>query len=159
MKKKRKRVVCEYEQYLDAKCDEVFPLLCPVREYEWIPQWACDMIYSDSGVAELGCVFTTDYDEHFGRETWLIFCYKPREKISFVRTGKHRTTRYEIFLEPHGNGTTIRWQQEITALDHLGDTLVAEFNQERFNDIMAPLNKMLAHYLETGQPLELRLDI
>lgn len=158
MKKMRKRVVVEYEQYLDAKCEKVFPLLCPVREYEWIPQWRCDMIYSDSGAAELGCVFTTDYGADVGRETWVVFCYRPAEKTGFVRTGKHRTTRYEVFLQPQGNGTLIHWYQEITALDTLGDDLVAEFNQERFEALMIPLNKMLAHYLETGKSIELSLE-
>lgn len=159
MKDMRKRVVCEYEHYLEAKCDEVFPLLCPVREYEWIPQWTCDMVFTESGIAELGCVFATDYGDQFGRETWVVFCYTPAEKIGFVRTGKHRTTRYEIFLASLGEGTIIRWQQEITALDDLGDILVVEYDQQRFEELMVPLNQMLAHYLEKGHPLELNLDI
>ncbi len=159
MEKTGIRVVCKYEQHLDASCEKVFPLLCPVREYEWIPQWRCDMIYSNSGVAELGCVFATDYGDGFGPETWVIFSYKPAEKIGFVRTGKHRTTRYEIFLDPQGNGTVIRWNQEITALDSLGDDLVSEFNQERFESFMTPLNRMLAYYLETGKSMELDLEI
>jgi hypothetical protein len=158
MKKMRKRVVCEYEHYLDAGCEKVFPLLCPIREYEWLPQWRCDMIYSENGVAELGCVFTTDYGDDFGRETWVVFCYRPGEKIGFVRTGKHRTTRYEIFLQPQGKGSLIRWSQELTALDSRGDELLAEFDQERFKAFMIPINKMLAHYLATGKSVELNLE-
>ena len=158
MKKLRKRVVHEYEELINAQCEEIFPLLCPVREYEWIPQWRCDVIYSDSGLAEKGAVFITDYDNHFGREVWVVFSYRVNEKIGFVRTGKHRTTLYEIFLQTHGNGTKIRWRQEITALDSVGDELVTAFNQSRFEAVMVPLNRMLAHYLETGQSLELSFE-
>jgi hypothetical protein len=158
MKKMRKRVVCEYEHFLDAQSAEIFPLLCPVREYEWIPQWRCDIIYTQSGVAELGCVFTTDYDDDFGKETWVVFSYAPSEKIAFVRTGKHRTTRYEVYLQPREKGTLIRWSQEITALDSRGDDLLAEFSQASFEAFMIPLNRMLAHYLATGKAMELSLE-
>ncbi|MGI9537489.1 MAG: hypothetical protein ACR2PB_10480, partial [Desulfocapsaceae bacterium] len=59
-----------YQTQLNSTPEKVFPLLCPVREYEWIPQWQCEMIYSRSGVAELGCVFSTDFKDSFGREVW-----------------------------------------------------------------------------------------
>ncbi len=36
---KAKRVSHEYTQTNDAPPDEVFPLLCPVRESEWVPGW------------------------------------------------------------------------------------------------------------------------
>ena len=62
-------------------------------------------------------------------------------------------------LQPKDNGTLIRWQQEITALDSRGDEIVAEFNRERYEALMISLNQMLAHYLETGKSLELPLDI
>ena len=44
-----------------ATPDRVFPLLCPVREYEWIPGWECDVLHSVSGVAEEDCVFRTRF--------------------------------------------------------------------------------------------------
>jgi hypothetical protein len=25
---------------------QVFPLLCPVREYEWLPHWRCELLHS-----------------------------------------------------------------------------------------------------------------
>ena len=158
MKKMRNRVVYEYEHFLEAPAEEVFPLLCPVREYEWIPQWQCDMIYSESGVAELGCVFSTDFGDDFGRETWVVFCYQPAEKIGFIRSGEYRTTRYEIFLSPQGSGTSIRWCQEITALSSSGDDVVTAFTKECFDALMISLNKMLAHYLATGKSVELSLE-
>jgi hypothetical protein len=34
-----------------APPDRVFPLLCPVRERDWLEGWEADMVYSASGVA------------------------------------------------------------------------------------------------------------
>ena len=56
----RKRVQFSHPQLVKAKPEEIFPLLCPVREYDWIPEWDCTMVYSESGIAERGCVFQTD---------------------------------------------------------------------------------------------------
>jgi len=56
---KARRVAHEYTQTNPASPEKVFPLLCPVREADWIPGWRYTLIYSDSGVAELGCIFTT----------------------------------------------------------------------------------------------------
>lgn len=151
----RKRVGHEFEEYLPALPGAVFPLLCPVREFDWIPQWRCDMLYSQSGVAELGCVFATDYGDEFGREIWVVCIYEPNEKIGFVRTGKNRTTRYEVSLRQKGGGTVIVWHQEITALNPAADQLVADYSAERFKAMMAPLNRMLTHYLEKGEALDL----
>jgi hypothetical protein len=55
-----RRVAHEYTQTNPAAPERVFPLLCPVREADWIPGWRYKLIYSESGVAELGCVFTTE---------------------------------------------------------------------------------------------------
>jgi hypothetical protein len=39
------RVVKSYTMNLCAAPADVFPLLCPVREYEWIEPWCCDMVF------------------------------------------------------------------------------------------------------------------
>jgi hypothetical protein len=53
------QVTHTYTQALEGPPDEVFPLLCPVLEAEWVPGWTAPLVLSDSGVAELDCVFTT----------------------------------------------------------------------------------------------------
>jgi len=116
------------------------------------------MVYSQSGYAELGCVFTTDFGDAYGYETWVVCNYMPSEMITFVRTGKRRSTRYEISLKSHGDGATIEWCQEITSLDKEGEQLVARYTQEAFEKIMQPLNTMLDHFLTTGEQLDLNLD-
>ena len=39
------RVVKSYTMTINALPETVFPLLCPVREYEWIEPWCCDMVF------------------------------------------------------------------------------------------------------------------
>jgi hypothetical protein len=58
-----KRQFHEYTGFISATPERVFPLLCPVREYEWLDSWHCRMVYSESGVAEDNCIFETDLKE------------------------------------------------------------------------------------------------
>lgn len=48
-----------YTQRLVGAPDTVFPLLCPVREADWIEGWDPVWVASNSGVAEPDCVFVT----------------------------------------------------------------------------------------------------
>lgn len=154
MKSKNKnRQLFEYTIHIQASPDQIFPLLCPVREYEWIPEWDCTMLYSESGIAELGCVFSTNLDERFGEEVWVISHYVNEKKIGFVRTGKYRSTRYEITLTLTDKSTTLQWMQEITGLNPKGDELVASYSETEFTSMMTSLQDMLNHFLKTGNPL------
>src|SRR5579863_3913944 len=78
-----KRITHECTQNNVAPPERVFPLLCPVREADWVPGWQYRLIYSKSGKAEAGCVFIT---EENGRETtWIVAEYDPAEfRIAFV---------------------------------------------------------------------------
>ena len=53
------RATRSYTQRLVAAPEAVFPLLCPVREADWIDGWDPALVVSSTGVAELDCVFTT----------------------------------------------------------------------------------------------------
>lgn len=64
------RVTRTYTQQLNASPDRVLPLLCPVREADWIEGWEPTEVWSSSGVAEPDCVFTTASDD--GIAIWYI---------------------------------------------------------------------------------------
>ncbi len=150
----RARVHLSQTQHVQAGPDAIFPLLCPVREYDWIPGWACKIVYTETGIAEEGCVFKTDKPGDGATDTWVISRYQPAERISFVRVNPLRAIRYDIYLEPEGDGsTTLRWEQEITALDKDGDRHVAAQSQEDFSTLIGNLERMLEHYLKTGEAL------
>lgn len=136
-----------YRMEVKAPAGQVFPLLCPVREYEWIPHWSCRLIYSESGYAEAGCVFQTDSGAEYGVETWVVSHYENNAKIAFVRTGSRRTTRYEITLTPTENATTLLWRQEITGLDDIGNELVTASSEQEFQTMMESLEQLLIQYL------------
>ena len=74
---------CTYTQSIDADAETVFPLLCPVRETEWIPGWTARMIHSRSGVAEAGAIFATPHER--GETLWVVTAYEPPRRIQFVR--------------------------------------------------------------------------
>ncbi len=74
-----------YSMLLKGTPEQVFPLLCPVREYEWIDNWQCEVVYSDSGFAELDCVFKTRFPGDGPEDTWAVSRYEPPLLIEFVR--------------------------------------------------------------------------
>ena len=49
---KPKRVTRTYTQGLAGTPEVVFPLLCPVREADWIDGWDPVLVASETGVAE-----------------------------------------------------------------------------------------------------------
>jgi len=56
---KPRRVKHSFTQSIKGTPEQVFPLLCPVREADWIPGWRTDWVISNSGVAEQNCIFQT----------------------------------------------------------------------------------------------------
>src|SRR5262245_40859063 len=53
------RATRAFTQSLVSPSAKVLPLLCPVREADWIEGWDPMDVWSESGVAEPDCVFTT----------------------------------------------------------------------------------------------------
>ena len=147
------RIVRIFNTPLSAPPEIVFPLLCPVREYDWIPVWKCEIIYSKSGYAELGCVFTTDFKDHSGSEKWVVCTYEENKQIGFVKTGTHSTTRYNVSLEQNQTGSTIQWKQEITSLDEHGDLLLDKITESVYDEKMKHVNQLLEYYLLHGKPM------
>ena len=98
------KAICKtvsHTQQLNATREKIFPLLCPTREYDWIEDWDCTLIHSDSGFAEPNCVFstqgtTTKFDKEFN-EIWVVSCYEPPARIEFVKfAAKLYVVKYEV---------------------------------------------------------------
>jgi len=141
-----------YYMHLQGTPEQVFPLLCPVREYEWIDGWKCDVIYSESGVAELNCVFKTSFPEDGPEDTWVISRYEPPALIEFVRINTHRVLTYSMSLERKSDGTTgLNWMQYFTGLTPEGNDFIKGLSQEAYCNRMAAREKQLNHFLLTGK--------
>lgn len=149
-----KRIARSYEHHLEASPAQVFPLLCPVREYEWIEPWTCEMVWSDSGVAEKDGIFTTRFPDDPEREIWVICRYEPERAIEFIRfMPGYKTTRLDIALTPDDAGTRLRWTHTFTGLTDPGNSLVEREAGEAYLQRMKSLERMLAHFLRTGEML------
>ncbi len=155
----RLRRIKTHSMVLEAAPEAVFPLLCPVRESEWIEPWRCRMIYSQSGFAEQDCVFQTDFPKDGPTETWVVCRYEPPHLIEFVRVSTLRATRYTITLRPTGGGKTeAEWRQVITGLTEEGDRLIEQEPEETYRAQMERLAEMLNHFLHTGRRLSHKAD-
>jgi hypothetical protein len=151
---KARRLVVSCNQLLNFKPDKVFPLLCPQREYEWIESWRGKIIYSESGFAELDCVFSTESDGN-AREVWITDRYKENKRIQFIRFTPSRVIRYNITLTDNNDGTTTaRWEQTITSLTEEGNSYIGNFSSSGYEKLIRALEKMLNHYLATGEMLK-----
>ncbi len=131
-KTERQRVRFNAIQHIQAEPEAIFPLLCPVREHDWIPPWKAELIYTKSGIAEEGCVFRTNKPGE-SSDVWVMTHYEPSRRVGFVRVDPLRAIRYDIRVGAAGDGSSrLLWQQEITALDEAGDLHVAELRQKDF---------------------------
>ena len=152
---KAKRISREFTFNVKARPPNVFPLLCPVREYDWIPNWSCEMIYSESGVAEFSCVFRTGFLSG-DPEVWVVSRYEPdNHTIGFVihAPGSH-TEKLDIRVEDPGDGTSrLYWTRTYTGLSDKGNEFLETLAGEALTDRMARLESALNHYCKTGQML------
>ena len=147
------RKVVSYEAQIGAPAEAIFPLLCPVREYDWIPGWSCRVIHSRSGVAEKGAVFTTAFRPE-GDSTWTVSRYEPNRVIEFVVLfpGSH-VALLEIALARQGpDRTAVRWVCTFTSLVE-GNAFLAEVDQQWFDREQTVFARALAHYCATGKML------
>ncbi len=148
----RNRTIKSYTMQLDGNPDDIFPLLCPVREYEWIEPWQCEMVYTDSGRAELDCIFKTNFPGDGPEDTWVVSRYEPPRCIEFVRVNAIRSIRYRIEITPQGDKSSqALWKQVITGLNPQGDDFVKGCRDEAYYEEMGILQNMLNHFLKTGE--------
>ena len=143
-----RRVTYSYVHRIQAAPDAVFPLLCPVREHDYLTDWRADILFSESGVAEEGCVFATPNPD--GPPTiWTITVHDAKAgRIRFVTfTPESRVSRLDVTLEPDGDATTVTFTYTHTAIGPSGEAFLAEFTEERFREKMAAFEASLNRYL------------
>ncbi len=149
-----KRHVISSKQLLYASPAEIFPLLCPKREYEWIPTWKCEMIYSESGYAEQDCIFATHFPNE-SSEIWVVDKFEKNKKIQFIKFAENRVIRYSVSLTDNHDGTTTAlWEQTITALSEEGNFYIETFDDNNFSAKIKTLENLLNHFITTGEMLK-----
>lgn len=155
---KAEKAVRSYVQRIQAPPGTVFPLLCPVREYEWIEPWQCRLLHSNSGFAEKNCVFTTRFPGESSDDVWVVSRYEPARRIEFVRVNAARVMCYSIALEDNGDGTTsVNNEQTLIGLNAGGNEFIRDQrNSDGFAVEMRMGEAMLNHYVSTGERLPLQ---
>ena len=143
-------------QTLNAPPHQIFPLLCPVREYDWIDDWSCAIISSRTGIAELNCVFTTKRDYGHSKpkdEIWIVSRYEPPRVIEFVKfCADLYVIKYDIWLNSLAeNLTQAVWTQTRIPLSADGEAALEATTQEAFQTMAGDLESRLNDYLETDQ--------
>jgi hypothetical protein len=154
---KSHRVTHEYIQTNPAAPAKVFPLLCPVREADWVPGWHYRLVYSDSGVAELGCIFTTPDPPSANspaslETTWIVTEYDPPTfRIAFVWIAPGRViTQIQIQVASGGDAcsrTNIRYCY--TGLSEEGNRELEQYDRVWFETKMKHWEATMNHYLRT----------
>jgi len=147
------RVTHTYTQHLVAPPAAVFPLLCPVRESDWIDGWSPLLVLSHSGLAEPDCVFVTDsrpYDA-----VWFITRHEPeRGFVEMIKVTPDVTAcKLTIRLRAAGSGSEADVTYSHTSLGPQGDVFVASFTAEFYVQFMREWEERMNHYLAHGTAL------
>jgi len=145
----------KYKQTNKASREIIFPLLCPVREAEWIDGWQHKLIHSKSGFAEQDCVFTTPYNESL-EAVWQITQYNQEEfSIEFVKFIPNESViKINIRLEANPDCSTksiITYQY--TGLNDEQNRLIESSLESSFENSMRYWENAINHYLKTGKKL------
>ena len=149
-------LVRSYVQHIEAPPQVVFPLICPVREGDWLEGWAerCEVIWSASGLAEPGCVFRTAEDD--GPDTvWIITEHDPDRGVvvvARVTAGLAASTlRFEVGPSDDG-GSAVSVRYAVVPISPEGEAYAAA-RYDR-TDLLAAVvwdERSMNHYLRTGQ--------
>ncbi|MBK8232865.1 MAG: hypothetical protein IPK72_20370 [Candidatus Eisenbacteria bacterium] len=147
------RVTRTYVQHLVAAPQVVLPLLCPVREAEWIEGWDPSLVISASGVAEEDCVFLTAAEPRGA--IWYVTLHDRRSGlVEMIKiTPEVTACRLTIGLSPTREGCEAEVTYTHTSLGPLGDAFVASFTEEFYTGFMRDWEARLNHFLRHGTRL------
>jgi hypothetical protein len=150
---KPNRAVHTYTQRLVAAPEVVFPLLCPVREADWIEGWDPLLVVSTSGVAERDCVFLTLAKP--ANAIWYITRHEPDSGfVEMIKIAPNVTAcRLSIQLRAVEGGCEADVTYAHTSLGRDGDAFVASFTADFYRRFMQDWESRINHYLREGSAL------
>ncbi len=147
------RATRTYVQRLVAEPERVFPLLCPVREADWIEDWDPLAVFTYSGAAEQDCVFVTTGQPN--NAVWFVTRYEPEN--GFVEmlkiTPEVTACKLTIQLRAVADGTEAEVTYSHTSLGPEGDAFVRSFTEEYYREFMREWEEQINYYLRHGRML------
>jgi hypothetical protein len=151
-----KKIERSHTVHLNGKPETIFPLLCPVREEDWIPGWennTYELVYSHSGYNEEGCIFKTNF--LYGSESlWTTIFFDEKDfKVEFLVNVKERMIyRLSISLQRVGTlESTGTFKYVYTATNESGNEFIDGFTQDACINTTVHFEQMINHYLQTGK--------
>ncbi len=143
-----------YTQSLNAAPNQVFPLLCPVRENEWARGWNPSLVLSNSGVAEADCIFLTPGTSE--DTIWVVTRHESEQlRLEMLMVTPNRTVgKLEIALSEVGaDKTAAEVTYTHTSLGPEGDEFLDTFTEDWYRQFMKDWEAELNHFLATGRQL------
>jgi hypothetical protein len=150
-----KRKTFSFTQTINTTPEIIFPLLCPERETEWLDAWTYKMIYSISGLAEFGAVFSTAVEGE-GDTIWVITKHdKMNFIVEFARfTPEVRTCVLTIKVTAKDKITSfVEICYIYTGLSEKGNRYLDAYTKEEFDKAMQFWEDSMNYFLETGKTL------
>jgi hypothetical protein len=147
---KPNRVSHTYTQHLEGPPGAVFPLLCPVREAEWITGWDPALVVTSSGLAEPDCVFTTAAEPVDA--VWYVTRHEPYANfIEMIKITPGVTAcKVTIQLRETAVGSEADITYTHTSLGPEGDAFIETFTEDHYRRFMRDWETRLNHFLLHG---------
>jgi hypothetical protein len=147
------RVTRTYTQHLVAEPAKVFPLLCPVREADWIDGWDPVAVFTYSGIAEQDCVFVTA--AQLDNAVWFITRHEPESGFVEMLKITPDVTACKITIQLHAGqgGSEADVTYAHTSLGPEGDAVVNTFTEAYYEQFMHDWEERINHYLTHGSML------
>ena len=154
-----KRMEAAFTKEIEASPGTIFPLICPVEELRWIPDWNFQLIYSRSGVNEPNCIFTEEKSGmHFFEKplttTWVTILHDPDNYCILFHlnlAGKAYIGLSIRLREVGKNVSSCTWNMVFTALDEEANAMPDEDIRIKLELALAFIAEALKHYCETGE--------
>jgi hypothetical protein len=155
------RIVKNGVMELNADAKTVFPLLCPVKEDDWIDGWAdvCTIVYTDSGIAEEACVFETDIPGE-GRALWICSKYDAANtEIEYIKhlIGK-AIIKWRMAVRDLPDGKSkIEAVYNATGMGKEGTVYVKMLADKGIKELFRGLETQINYYIAHGEKIKRNL--
>ncbi len=160
---KGNRVAASHAEIIKRSPGKIFPLLCPVQEYNWIDQWDCEIIFSNREGIENNCIFK-EYQSGpvlFDSDVptyWIVSTYDiTNRRIQFVlMSDLVAISKIEVEVKKMGDGkSSVSWSMVITGICEEGNKHIGKSTRNKAKLYLTVLGKALKHYCEKGEKLTL----
>jgi len=156
-----KTINIQKEILISAPAEEILPLACPVREYDWIEGWKCQLVHCPHGKNEEGVIFYEKMSTPFllgsigGKTKWTTIVFDPEDhKVHFNWANKHATALYKMEFHPtNGNSTKLQLDLAYKIKNTKGQRKYDDRLEYKIGFMIEGLGIMLKYYCENKEIL------